>query len=105
MKKRSSSGKMIRIHGSKLRAPSKAHMERLAAAKNDPVDFSDIPELTEEDFRRAVSPSQRFPHVTMNFQLDPVLAKAVKKAGWRKVNRILRERLLPADEIRARKAG
>ena len=52
MKKPSTEGRIVQRSIEDIKPPTKAHMRRLLAAANSPVDTSDIPELTAAQIRR-----------------------------------------------------
>lgn len=70
--------------------------ERIAALPDDQIDYSDIPELTESDFRRAVPGHMLFykaikKPVTMRLDTDVIAWLKSKGPGYQTLaNRILR---------------
>jgi uncharacterized protein (DUF4415 family) len=88
--------------GEPLTETQKKNLEALAKMKDEDIDFSDIPELTEKFWKNAVrgNPFYRPVKKAVSLRLDADVIAWLKKdgAGYQtRANQILRERMLRGD--------
>ena len=105
MRKTISKDGMVRFHhepGEPLTETQRKNLEALANLKDEDIDTSDIPELTEEFWKNAVRGNPFFRPVkkAVSLRLDSDVIAWLKKdgAGYQtRANNILRERMLRGD--------
>jgi uncharacterized protein (DUF4415 family) len=104
MKKAPREGMVVYHHtpGQPLTKEQKKQLETLANMKDEDIDTSDIPELTEEFWKNAVRGNPFFRPVkkAVSLRLDADVIAWLKKdgAGYQtRANNILRERMLRGD--------
>ncbi len=88
--------------GQPLTAEQKKQLEALAKMKDEDIDYSDIPELTEKFWKNAVrgNPFYRPVKKAVSLRLDADVIAWLKKdgAGYQtRANNILREKMLRGD--------
>jgi uncharacterized protein (DUF4415 family) len=104
MKKVIREGMVVHHHtpGQPLTEGQKKQLENLAKMKDEDIDLSDIPELTEKFWKNAVrgNPFYRPVKKAVSLRLDADVIAWLKKdgAGYQtRANNILRERMLRGD--------
>jgi uncharacterized protein (DUF4415 family) len=88
--------------GTPLTPQEKSELEKLPKMKDEDIDYSDIPELTEEFWKNAVrgNPFYRPVKKAVSLRLDADVIAWLKKDGTgyqTRANNILRERMLRGD--------
>lgn len=104
MRKAIKEGMVVHHHtpGQPLTVEQRKQLDTLASMKDEDIDYSDIPELTEKFWKNAVRGNPFFRPVkkAVSLRLDADVIAWLKKdgAGYQtRANNILRERMLRGD--------